>query len=203
MPTLRINMTEDEFTELKNISENDDDTILISVDYDLSIIITEIKYYLKFYKKINFTEVYPGYNFNEIVPQLQIGEDGYAKYDIEEVFSGYNYDVKYYKKLNINDHGILKDMVYDSNKDFDLMDIRNKLDNMEMAISEEELYENIGDVTFESWELEQINKSIYHSLDNTIEEEEETGNEMIEEIEDEDNELFKIKDATMTFEING
>jgi len=153
----------------------------VDLDFNLAFIVSEIKYELKFYKKINFNEVFPGYNFDEILPQLQIGEDGYAKFDVEEVFAGYDYDPEHYRDLNIEN---INDMVYKSNKNFDIVEIRETIYNLKMAIDNDEFYEKYNDITMESWEIEQINKYIKYSNDDEIYGEYETDINYMENVDE-------------------
>jgi len=192
MPTLKINMPDEDFEKLINNYE----TYKImteghfDLDYLLAIIVFEIKTNLKFFKKINFNEVYPGYNFDEILPQLQIGEDGYAKFDVEEVFAGYDYDPEHYLEINVENKEVLYYMVYESNKNFDLMGILGTTNNLKMAVDEDEYFKIFQNINLESWEIDQIYKYINR-----------TNNMLDLNVMDLLN--FKTKNATMTFEING
>jgi len=208
MPILRIKIPDDEFDNLKEklkyVPTNSSPASynMLDMDYELSIIISNVKRDLKYYKQINYTQVYSGYNFDEILPQLKIGKDGYAKYDIEKVFSGYDYDPKHYEDLRIEDYDNLYDIVCKSNQNFDLLEVKNKLQDLKMSITETEFYENIDEIMFEPWEEEQFNKYLKDTDDNTVEEEVSENNDL-EEYENENLQEFKIKNATMIFEING
>jgi len=231
MPTLRIHMPDENFEELMNYFEsfkmmiekfnnlnNESDSKLEIATY-LAVIVTQIKMELKFYKLVNFNEVFPGYNFDEILPQLQIGEDGYAKFDVEEVFAGYDYDPEHYSEINVKNMEISTNMVYESNKNFDIVGIRYTINNLKMANSDE-FYGKYNDVSLESSDIEQINKyvKIFNSeafneseTDKNSTEDIEISDELETEIHnmenDENNFMnnynFKTKNATMTFEING
>jgi len=167
---------------------------------DIPKIMHEIKYNLKLYKKMNFKEIYPEYDINEIFPQLQVDKEGYAKYDIEEVFKGYDYNPEHYQDLNIENYDSLKKYIYESNKSFNLFEINNKLNDLKMAIDIIELYKMVGDISFESWEIKEFNK---YNKNSAVEEVEET-EERKENNEKENNIFnFKTKNATMIFELNG
>jgi len=209
MPTLRIYIPDEEFSNLKEEGlPKTVETIEppeFSIEESLYNIVYNIKFYLKFYKSINYTEFYSGYNFNEILPQLQVGEDGYPQFDVEEVFAGYDYDPDHYKDLNITDYGTLNNKVYKSNKYFDLLEVTKKLNDLELSVATIDFTNKYKSVSIEPWELEQIHKydkdpeDVIAATENPIIEEE----SVIIEEETEITEEFKIKNATMIFEING
>jgi len=100
MRTLKINIPDNEFEELKEgLKKKNLPDSTLNVDVALVNVITQVKYYLKLFKEINFKEVYSGYNITENFPQLQVGEDGNAQFDIEEVFAGFDYDQNIMKNL--------------------------------------------------------------------------------------------------------
>jgi len=178
MPTLKIIIPDNEFEDLtKGMKDNDlSDSSLNNkqnLDSKLLNIIKQVKYYLKLYKAINLKEAFPEYDFNEILPQLKVGEDGYAQYDVEEVFAGFDYDPEHYAEFSNEDIDILTEMVFKSNKDFDLQEILTYLNVMDMSIPYEDLLKIVLTINME---IEQFNNN---------------------------GEEFKTKNATMIFEING
>jgi len=199
MPTVKIFMPENEFVEFKTILSIND--TLIEPDFNIidsiSNIMQTVKFDLKYYKQINFTEAYSGYNFDEILPQLQVGKDGYPEYDVEEIFKGFNYDPEYYIGLNIEDIFTLMNMIFESNVNFNLNEIFDKLNGLKKSISDKELYKMVGDISFEPWEYEEFDKYKDKSLT-----EEFTNNDDVSENKIEITD-FKTKNATMTFELNG
>jgi len=130
VPTVKIYMTDDEFIDLKDRATN-----YLKTDFSdtLNSMSDIVKNYLLELQKINFKEVYPGNDFNTILPSLQVGKDGHAKYDVEEIISGFDYDSSQY------DDGSLDSFIkhfLKSNKNFNLTEIIDTLKKMKMSDTE-------------------------------------------------------------------
>ncbi|OUM58013.1 hypothetical protein PIROE2DRAFT_16825 [Piromyces sp. E2] len=155
----------------------------------------DIELTLKFYKATNFTSTYPGYDFNEILPELQIGEDGCAKFDIKEVYRGFNFDPEYYKENypDIEELYQLLIYVYNSNKNFDILKISESISKLDLSKDKDINYlmeklnnlSNTPIITAE-YHKENINQTKENQafFDDTLTE-------------------FKTKNATMSFNLNG
>ncbi|OUM70544.1 hypothetical protein PIROE2DRAFT_1434 [Piromyces sp. E2] len=219
MPTLRISISNEEFIELK-----DKATYYNYIDYDyyLSKMPMVLKNYTLELQKINYNEVFPGYNFNNILPQLQMGEDGFAKYDYKKIITGFDYDMKHYDE---GDYELFYKHVLGSNKNFNLLEIIDTLKGMNMSIinngENKVLYEDINkyidDVLEETEDDDEY--SFYNALNNIPDEKElhinsiNTEESLNEDKKNQNEEVpltfdnpyrqFKTKNATMNFELNG
>jgi len=126
-----------------------------------------LKRYISELQKINFNEIFPGYNFTDNLPQLQIGEDGYAKYDINQVLSEFDYDPEHYGE---GSYEIFLKHFFRKNKNFNLLEILDTLKGIEMADidNKDEITSlfNINEFIEESPEYKQITSSekLYESL---------------------------------------
>jgi hypothetical protein len=164
VPVFRIKLPKNEVFMLKRAASH---------TQSLDFFNNKIKTIIETINSENFNEMYPEYDFNEILPQLKVGEDGYAQYDVEEVFAGFDYDPEHYAEFSNEDIDILTEMVFKSNKDFDLQEILTYLNVMDMSIPYEDLLKIVLTINME---IEQFNNN---------------------------GEEFKTKNATMIFEING
>jgi len=102
-----------------------------------------IEVYLKNIKEINFYEVFSECNVDLLLPELQIGEDGYPKFDVEKILAGYDFNPERY--VNENTQTIAM-AVLDSNKDFDLYSVLMK--TFVMKISEDADKVQVKKITF-------------------------------------------------------
>ncbi|OUM64465.1 hypothetical protein PIROE2DRAFT_8776 [Piromyces sp. E2] len=151
----------------------------------------KVKLIIKTLKKINFTESYPEYDFNEILPELQIGEDGYAKFNEDKIISGFNFDLEYYKENYIEYllYYYIEELVLRSNKNFDLYKIKNTLTDLITSNTS-----NLDGLIKIFNEMER-DSSETSTFDNTL-----NNNSIFFGDNSKD---FKSKNANMTFEING
>ncbi|OUM67813.1 hypothetical protein PIROE2DRAFT_4622 [Piromyces sp. E2] len=172
VPTIRISISNEDFSLLKYRENN----IMFS-QYNFPVVEEKIKYILLAIKKLNFTEIYPDYDINEILPELQIDEDGFAKYDAKQIFSGFDFNSDHYSKEDI----VLSKDPYMSNENFNLGLIMIKLNRLSMSdtIDVENILELLYNVE------ENLNKLKY-------------SDEIIYTLSE-----FKTKNATMTFDLNG
>ncbi|OUM64464.1 hypothetical protein PIROE2DRAFT_8775 [Piromyces sp. E2] len=177
---------------ISQIEQSDD---LFDLDSSLKNIKTDIIRTLKYFKILNFTSIYPGYDFVEILPDLQIAEDGYAKFDIKEVYRGFNFDPEYYKEnypdIKTDEQLLLN--VFSSNDNFDILKISEYLGNLKMSEDKDKFY------------LVEKMKNISNTLNITTESHRENINQNKKNQAFYDGTLtkFKTKNATMTFNLNG
>ncbi|ORX41537.1 hypothetical protein BCR36DRAFT_364100 [Piromyces finnis] len=136
-------------------------------------------------KKVNFKEYYPGYNFDEILPELKIGEDGFPTFDAIEVINGFDFNLENISIVSMEDFYEVYYEILESNEDFNMIRISEVLDGLKMS-------DNHNDM--ELLEIIQ-NASIPSDIRSII--------SINEEEEEEVMKSFKTKNATMIFEING
>jgi len=154
-----------------------------------------VKIYLKLFQKLNFKELFPNDDINEKFPQLQIGEDGYAKFDFDQVYSGFNFDPEYYKSLieEGGDINNLESMMFESNKDFNIKEVIENISKLDEDSIDMIALQNI----VKSVQLS-VNKMITNAPQENI-----NMTEINEAFYDGYLTDFKTKNATMTFELNG
>jgi len=112
-------LPEEEFVELKS-SANLFIYSFINLTKVFEDIYKTLEISLNELKNTNFTEEYPEINFNELLPQLKIGEDGFPGFDVEEVLNGFDYNIEHYKDDEFQD---LFPHFLSSNEEFDLYEI--------------------------------------------------------------------------------
>jgi len=132
MPTVKINLPEDEFADLKDNATN----YAVFPEGFASTASHMIEVFLRNIKEINFYEVFSECNVDLLLPELQIGEDGYPKYDVEEILAGYDFNPERY--VNENTQTIAM-AVLASNKDFDLYSVLMKTYVMKISENADEV----------------------------------------------------------------
>jgi len=130
---MNVYMPEEEFANLKySAIENK-----INVSNVLNKMPIVIEKYLNELQTINFVKIFPGYNFNENIPQLQVGEDGYAKIDIEKIITEFDYNVEHYDSNTDLVMILFLKHFLETNENFNLLEITNKLNEIEIDQTEE------------------------------------------------------------------
>jgi len=132
IPAMKIYLSEDEFANLKYSAIEEK----INVSFVLKEMPIIIEKYLKKLQKINFVKIFPGYNFSENIPQLQVGEDGYSKIDIKKIITEFDYNVEHYDSNNDLIIKLFFKHFLETNEKFNLLEITNKLDEIEMDQTE-------------------------------------------------------------------
>ncbi|ORX82570.1 hypothetical protein BCR32DRAFT_244085 [Anaeromyces robustus] len=127
MATVRISMPDEEFIELKEIATYIEK---LKFEYNMPIMSGILKRCTENLQIINFKEIFPGYNFTKILPELKIDENGYAKFDIEQVVNNFDYNIKHY---NEGSPKLFIKHILNSNKSFKLLEISDTLKEMKMA----------------------------------------------------------------------
>jgi len=199
--TFKITLPDNEFSTLK-------EKVNFNIDYEeyggddpIEETKKTIKAYLKFIKRINFYEVFPGYNFTEILPELKIREDGYSHINLNQILNGFDYNPEHYNEN--------EDITYDimlSNPKFKLFHVFYVISNLDMSynVAIDPFFDNLYIFKFVDFdELESVEQiSEYINEIEEIEEEEENNFK----IENESNQIlpeFKTKNANLKVEING
>jgi len=146
---MNVYMPEEEFTNLKYSAIEEK----INVSFVLNEMPIVIKKYLNKLQKINFVKIFPEYNFNENIPQLQVGEDGYSKIDIEKIITEFDYNVGHYDSNTDLVMILFLKHFLKTNKNFNLLEITNKLNEIKMDQTEDvtEIFElfNVVDKCFD------------------------------------------------------
>ncbi|ORX85027.1 hypothetical protein BCR32DRAFT_290980 [Anaeromyces robustus] len=108
-----------------------DETPLFILREELDKIQKKINSDLETFKSYNFTELYPSFNFKEKLPELKVSDNGISEINIDEIMQGFQFDEKEYenKRFN-NDNKDFELYVYQSNKDFNLLNIYQTLTNI-------------------------------------------------------------------------
>ncbi|ORX77672.1 hypothetical protein BCR32DRAFT_295493 [Anaeromyces robustus] len=96
----------------------------------LLYIVQKMKETMQQLKIGNYKEIYPGYHFNSILPELNIGEDGYAHFNEDNILQGFDFDVNHY---NFNNE--IESQIYNSNPNFNFNRIFLKI--LELEISDD------------------------------------------------------------------
>lgn len=172
MPTIKINMPDEDFSNLKDKATN-----FAVFDSEFSNNTSHIiEVYLKNIKEINFHEVYSECNVEYILPELQIGEDGYPQFDVEEILAGYDFSPERY--ANENTQTIVM-AVLQSNKNFDLYSVVMRIVKMRMSdgVDQEKILKLLNG--YEHKSKQEVMFFLYPFSE------------------------FKTKNATMTFELDG
>ncbi|OUM64466.1 hypothetical protein PIROE2DRAFT_8777 [Piromyces sp. E2] len=188
IPIVRITLPDKEFFDLKDSASNfskSDKEFILPLFYD------NLKLYFLILQKINFNILFPETNLNEIAPELQIDENGFAQFSIEQV-NGFDYDPDHYKERN---YELFLKHFFESNKNFKILDILENLDKIEipnkMDKDEIAFLQNIGYFI--------IRPSSYRSFQRFNISESSFNNDIFINLSKKD---FKTKNATMTFEVN-
>ncbi|ORX42709.1 coth-domain-containing protein [Piromyces finnis] len=182
MPNLKIYMPDEEFIKFKNAFVHEHHN-------KFSVVMESMKSFIKSYfihfKTINFKDFFPYDHFEEILPELKIGEDGFPGYAIEDVLNGFDFNPEHYN-INLNEEEVAQ-YVMESNPYYNINRIVEVVFSLELASHHnlEELYYLMFPITDEE------------------EEEEEEDSIAIESPTTETSELFKTKKAKMIFELNG
>jgi len=95
-----------------------------------------IDYYLGMLMNKNYTEIFPGYNFNKILPELKIDSSGYSSINKDEILKGFNFKLEYYVHIDIDNIDIELDkyifeMINNNNSNFNLLKIISILSSLQ------------------------------------------------------------------------
>ena len=131
---MNVYIPEEEFANLKYSAIDEK----INVSNVLNEMPTVIKKYLKKLQTINFVKIFPGYNFSENIPQLQVGEDGYSEIDIEKIITEFDYNVEHYGSNTDLVMILFIKHFLKTNENFNLLEITNKLNEIKMDQTEDE-----------------------------------------------------------------
>ena len=88
-----------------------------------------IDYYLGMLMNKNYTEIFPNYDFKEILPELKIDSSGYSTIEKEEILKGFNTNLEdYVNNIDINNIDIELDkyifeIMNNNNPSFNLLKI--------------------------------------------------------------------------------
>jgi len=120
VPTVRINLPEDEYKYIKNIAK-----VLFSADY----INDEVKEIIYSINEQNFNEIHSETNFNELLPELLINKDGYPNIDV----NNYIITEEEYKNL-INVYNSSEEIIFNilnSQEHLNLIKVFNIISNLD------------------------------------------------------------------------
>jgi len=109
------------------------------------------------FKNTNFNKKYPGYDFNEILPQLEISEDGFPGFSPEEVLKGFDYNPEHYENDDINTIFI---HFLNTNKEFNIIEISAVITSLKV---DEEYITSLNE--YDSVENENSNDSMSQEYD--------------------------------------
>jgi len=133
-----------------------------------------IKGYVEFLAHFQYTKVYPGYNFTEILPELNIDDEGYAHINVDEIMTSLNITKEGLLALDFSDEsvqGTIHDRAYSllnkRNPNFNITRINNVLDSL---------------IPDEKYRTNNNNNNNSNS---------------------DDDEIFKTKNGTLVVELNG
>lgn len=189
-------MPENEFHLMKEAADMSD--LVSSASDSTSILIDSVFEYIVNIKKINYNEVYPDYDFNTILPELNIGEDGYPMYNEYEILYGFDFYPENSSDLSTEE---LINYILESNKDFNLLHISEVCSTLKISGSynEEEINEIFNfEKLFEIGDLHSGKTT--NPVNNEIPTEEEldaTDDDFFSTLD------FKTKNASVIFELNG
>jgi len=219
VPVLKVTLPDKEFIELKK-----DIDILYDINAEdiFGELVKTLDVLLNHIKRINFTEEFPEVDFNELLPQLKVGEDGMPGFDVKEVFNGFDINPDHY---NANDNFFtLLNNIFGSNEEFRLIEVVNNI--RKLIDDDNERIRKLFGVDVGNGNNKNSNKDNKVSSSNN--EKPSSNNEGIEfdevdeytsnnnqkpltelnpdDIKHQDQEIdneFKTKNATMVVEING
>jgi len=98
--SININMSDEEFALLKTQADyncNRAGTPTLNISQSLQQYQFIAKSFLQLIQMMNFTETYPGYDFSQLLPELNIDKNGYAKLDTAEILQGFDTDFEHYR----------------------------------------------------------------------------------------------------------
>jgi len=98
-----------------------------------------LKKFLEVITNLNFVELYPGYNFNEILSQLKINKEGFSNIDCAEVLKGFQTLENNFNHLNLINDTILNKYLLEYNKAFNISNIIYVFKNILKHSSDEQL----------------------------------------------------------------
>ncbi|OUM58104.1 hypothetical protein PIROE2DRAFT_16717 [Piromyces sp. E2] len=196
VPTLRVTLPDDEFKVLK---EKSNYYSMPVTKFNIATFIDEM--YLKELdlleqlSQINYGKQFPGVNFDELLPELNIGEDGLAHYNSTEILEG----------INITKENILQ---YDFSK-YDIMEFSTyvlSLNTKFNFIRNIAIINQLEAAMMQQNEISSQNKNEGNSgsifTNSTITSGMPTQPPLSEPEVVVNEDEFKTKNATMTFEIN-
>jgi len=154
VPVFRISIPEEEFVDMKK-SANILSTDNISAFFQ--DLVDVVKSLIDGFKNTNFNKKYPGYDFNEILPQLEISEDGFPGFSPEEVLKGFDYNPEHYENDDINTIFI---HFLNTNKEFNIIEISAVITSLKV---DEEYITSLNE--YDSVENENSNDSMSQEYD--------------------------------------
>jgi len=131
MAVVKISLPQNEFPlfmENANLNEK-----YINIETFLNNCFIILKELLKQLKNLNFPYYFPNKDYEIIIPELKIGEDGYPIFDIEEVLNGFDFDPEHYsERYNDDQMLMLLIKIYSSNENFKFYEIIEKMDKLQL-----------------------------------------------------------------------
>jgi len=83
--------------------------------------------------KVNYTDWYPGVDISSMIPELNIGNDGFPNLDADEIIKGMDFDKSHYVNFDfVNDN--LELYVYHTNSNFDIVKINDKINEINNSL---------------------------------------------------------------------
>jgi len=156
MAEVKITLPQDELALFKDTAYINGEKKMKKI---LKVYSALIKDMLNNLKGINFNYYFPNCDYNSIVPELKINEDGYPSFDVDEVFNGFNFDPKDYLDLD-NNIILLVYTVFSSNDEFNLWNIFDNIYQLQLNEELEESARNdiidFSSVIFEDLNLEEL-----------------------------------------------
>jgi hypothetical protein len=132
----RVTIPQNEFSQLKQrVNTGHVFNNRISIIDDL---FRQVKGFVQFLSQFPYSEVYPGYNFTEILPELKINEEGFSTISVDEVMEKLNITRKGLSNIDLsneyksygNYYFVIKDIVYKRNSEFNLTRITETLNKL-------------------------------------------------------------------------
>jgi len=177
----KITLPDDEFTLLKEkavYAKNDEHFGNVRIFTEIT---NNIEAFMEKIPTINFKQLYPNYDLNVVLPELQVDKNGFSKIDAQQIMDHLDLNMDHYHP----DESDTLEKVLLSYPDFNLYEMIKTLADLKMAkgVKVSEDYTSFLD-------------TIKNGNDNTLEKRDE---EVAEEVAAQ----FKTKNATMIAEING
>ncbi|ORX86575.1 hypothetical protein BCR32DRAFT_289885 [Anaeromyces robustus] len=197
IPNFKVTISNDDFELLKDIvnyKEEKDTNIFESIKGSL-------KNYISILLSFNYIKTFPGYDFNKILPELNIDNDGFPHLDNKETFDGFDINPDHYNK---NDKDI-EFKILSSNPNFNLLKNLNTVSNLnrDETVYIQPVFLEILKI-FKNVDTEKYNaKNIKRNIQNDDNTNNNDSNNNDNDDDVVDKQEFKTKNATLAVEING
>jgi len=153
-------------------------------------------------KEYNLFDLFPSINFTRDLPELKVNEYGYSQIDINEILSNFEFKREDYSNISSNEFPTFKLKVYQTNKSFDLIRIIKYMINKTTYRGIWEKHDLLCYLEFFKF-IYKAEDGEYHFDEKRYDIHEKKFIEQYSIDGDDNNDKFKVNNATMIINIKG